>query len=237
MNIALILSGGIGTRLGTDIPKQYIKINNRLIISYCIKQLSQHKEIDAIQIVAAEQWYDTILNCLKEYDGIQSGNKRKFRGFSQSGKTRQLSIFNGLIDICSYGQESDIILIHDAARPLLSMQLITNCLKTARLHDGVLPVLPMKDTIYESANGTSISTLLKRDKIYAGQAPEAFRFGLYLEANKALFPDKIFEINGSTEPAILAGMDIAMIAGEEENFKITTKEDLERFQKIISERM
>ena len=233
MTIALILSGGTGTRLGTDIPKQYIKVNDRCIISYCIEQLSKHEGIDKIQIAAAPQWQQTIRSCLEKYDSPQFGNKRKFQGFSQPGKNRQLSIYNGLTDILTYAQESDTVLIHDAARPLLSAQMITDCLEAMCDHEGVVPVLPMKDTVYQSINGKNINALVKRNEIYAGQAPEAFRLGLYYKANKALFPDKILEINGSTEPAVLAGMDIAMIPGNEGNFKITTAEDLERFRRIV----
>lgn len=110
---------------------------------------------------------------------------------------------------------------------------ISDCLKAAKGHDGALPVLPMKDTVYLSENGKMVSSLLDRGKIYAGQAPEAFVFGKYYEANRALLPDKILEINGSTEPAVMAGMDIAMIPGDERNFKITTAADLERFREIV----
>lgn len=172
MVVALLLSGGIGSRLNTEIPKQYIKINKRPIISYCIEQLLLHKEIDAIQIVAVPQWWQTILNCLEKYAYLQSENNRKFQGFSQPGKIRQLSIYNGLSDILTYAQESDTVLIHDAARPLLSAQMITDCLEAMHGHDGVVPVLPMKDTIYQSIDGKSINALVKRDEIYAGQSPK-----------------------------------------------------------------
>ena len=90
----------------------------------------------------------------------------------------------------------------------------------------------MKDTVY-LGDGRQITSLLEREKVYAGQAPEAFVLGKYYEANKSLIPDKIEQINGSTEPAILAGMDIAMIPGDEGNFKITTQADLERFRALI----
>jgi 2-C-methyl-D-erythritol 4-phosphate cytidylyltransferase len=88
----------------------------------------------------------------------------------------------------------------------------------------------MKDTVYLSNDGKKVSALLKREEVYAGQAPEMFVFGKYLEANRRLLPDDILKINGSTEPAILYGMDIAMIPGDEGNFKITTREDLERMK-------
>ena len=231
MGNALILSGGTGNRLGTEIPKQYIKVGGRPIISYCIEQLSCHERIDSIQIVAAQSWHQTILDCLEKYD-----IKRKFRGFSKPGETRQLSIYHGVEDIKRYTEDSDVVLIHDAARPLLSAQMITDCLNAVIGYDGVLPVLPMKDTVYQSVDGKKISALLNRSEIFAGQAPELFRIGLYYEANKRLYPEQIRAINGSTEPAVMAGMDIVMIPGDEGNLKITTKDDLERFCEIIKQK-
>lgn len=233
MNIALILSGGTGTRLGADIPKQYIEIGGRPVISYCMEQLAGHEEIDAIQIVAHRQWHGTILKCLEKYDCPKRGYKRKFRGFSEPGENRQLSIYHGLEDISRYACESDIVMIHDAARPMISGQMIIDSLAAVEGHDGVLPVLSMKDTVYKSTDGKKISSLLDRNEIFAGQAPETFRMGRYYEANRKLLPDKIHTINGSTEPAIMDGMDIVMIPGDERNFKITTREDMERFREII----
>lgn len=230
MNIALILSGGTGARMGLKIPKQYIEVNGRPIISYCIRRLSGHSGIDGIQIVADPIWRACIESCLADDD--LAG---KFRGFSQPGENRQLSILHGLADIRLYARDQDFVLIHDAARPLLSEKMISRCLDAAEGRDGVIPVLPMKDTVYLSENGKTVSALLNREKIFAGQAPEGFRLHAYYEANRRLLPDEILKINGSTEPAILADMDIAMIAGDENNFKITTKADLERFQKMTGD--
>lgn len=229
MNTALVLSGGTGTRLGADIPKQYIKVNQRMIISYCLERLLLHSRIAALRIVAEECWQDTLKSCISEYD-----KEGKFQGFSKPGKNRQLSIWNGIRDIRTYAEDDDYVLIHDAARPFLSEHLITACLAAAEGHDGVLPVLPMKDTVYQSSDGQRISSLLKRDEIYAGQAPEVFLLGSYYEANQKLMPERILRVNGSTEPAVLAGLDIVMIAGDEGNFKITTKEDLERMKELVN---
>lgn len=229
MTVALILSGGSGVRLGADIPKQYIEVNGRPVISHCIERLSCHREIHAIQIVAAQEWQAPIRGWLEKYD-----INGKFRGFSLPGENRQLSIYHGLTDIRKYTKDSDVVLIHDAARPLLSEQMVSDCVKAMEGQDGVMPVLPMKDTVYRSVDGKMVSELLERTEIYAGQAPEAFRLGLYYEANQRLCPDQIRQINGSTEPAVMAGMNIAMIPGDEGNFKITTPNDLERFRRLMA---
>lgn len=245
MVIALLLSGGTGTRVGVDTPKQYLNINDRPIISYSMERLLIHEGIDTIQIVADELWRDEILNWMKRIQTDRNDREisekkdrgiEKFHGFSAPGKTRQLSILNGLEDIRTYAADSDYVLIHDAARPMLSAEQISKCLEAvAAGHDGAIPVLPMKDTVYYSEDGRAVTSLLERSRIFAGQAPEIFALGKYYEANRALLPERILKINGSTEPAVMAGMDIAMISGDEGNFKITTKADLQRFREIVSD--
>ncbi len=231
MNIALVLSGGTGSRLGAEIPKQYIEIEGKMIISYCLETMLCHTGIDAVQIVADLTWRDRIEDSMQR---SLTGREwlDKFRGFSEPGLNRQLSIYSGLQDIMQYASETDIVIVHDAARPLVSQCILSACIDACTMHDGVLPALPMKDTVY-LGDGHSITSLLDRSAVYAGQAPEAFVLGKYFKANQRLLPDKILDINGSAEPAIMAGMDIAMIPGEESNFKITTKEDLKRFEEQI----
>lgn len=228
MNIALLLSGGTGTRLGENIPKQYLDIGGRPIVAYAMERLFYHGNIGAVHIVADHTWQGQIRKWISFYD-----HEKKFRGFCLPGENRQLSILHGLEDIKAYAENTDCVIIHDAARPLLSDRQIAECLGAIQGHDGVIPVLPMKDTVYASKNGKTIFALLKRNEVFAGQAPEVFRFGKYYEANQRLLPDQILQINGSTEPAVMAGMDIAMLHGDEGNFKITTKIDLERFRKMI----
>jgi 2-C-methyl-D-erythritol 4-phosphate cytidylyltransferase len=246
MVTALILSGGTGTRVGSDMPKQYIEVGSKPVLSYCIETLSKSKRIDAIWIVAADIWQDKIMEWLE----IADVNK-KFKGFSKPGKNRQLSIYNGLTGIKKMAADDDYVLVHDASRPCLLESEIADCLDAVKHHDGVVPVLPMKDTVYLSTNHTSITSLLDRSQVFAGQAPELFVLGKYLQANDALIVwsgqdglDKVLEIspespilriNGSTEPAIMAGMKMAMIPGNEGNFKITTRADLERFQSMTKE--
>ena len=225
MNIALILAGGTGMRLGADIPKQYIEVNGRPVISYCMDIFFDSEKIDAVWFVADAIWQEFIEKQVKAQQ-----NKEKFRGFARPGANRQLSIYSGLHEMQGRTKPDDLVIIHDAARPCLSDALLQECIRAAEGHGGVLPVLPMKDTVYFSEDGSHVDRLLNRSSVLAGQAPEAFRYEKYLEANRVLLPDKILQINGSTEPAIMAGMDIVTIPGDEKNYKITTQEDLRRFR-------
>lgn len=229
MNIALVLSGGTGTRLGMDRPKQYIRVNGRMILSYCVETLFSHEQIDAVQIVADAFWEQDILAEMKDMPGYES----KYKGIAEPGGNRQLSIYHGLRRIREYAGADSSVLIHDAARPLVTGRQITECLEALEGYDGVMPALPMKDTVYISEEGNEISGLLDRSRVFAGQAPELFLLEPYWEACRALLPDEILQINGSTEPAVMAGLNIAMIPGDEGNFKITTRDDLRRFEEII----
>lgn len=228
MNIAIILAGGKGSRTGASIPKQYVEIAGRPMIGFCLETFFAHEEIDAVQIVADEAWRAYILSHLPK----PLENQKKFRGFSEPGANRQMSIYHALTDIRGYAKEDDRVIIHDAARPFVKADQISRCLSDMEGHDGVIPVLPMKDTVY-MADGKTISSLLDRTRVYAGQAPEVFLLGKYYEANLALLPDRILAVNGSTEPAVMAGMDIGLSKGDEGNFKVTTDGDMERFRSII----
>ena len=234
MNNAILLSGGIGSRIHSKIPKQYISVFNKLIITYALDTLVNSPWIDGIYIVADESWRDSI---------IEDANKNnilldKVLDFVDSGANRQESIWNGLnaivyksMELFGTNCEADdcLVLIHDAARPLLTLREIEKCFKALEGYDGVMPVIPMKDTVYFSEDGGTVSKLLDRSKIYAGQAPELYRFGKYYRANQKLFPNIIKNINGSTEPAIMDDMKIAMVEGDENNYKITSDMDLNRF--------
>lgn len=228
MNVAVILAGGTGIRTGLGIPKQYYEVNEKPVISYCLHTFLVHEKIDAVQIVADRMWHGYIM----QHIFVLPCNE-KFKGFSTPGENRQLSVYHALTDIRRYASNDDFVIVHDAARPCVSAVQIANCLATTKGHDGTLPVLPMKDTVYLSEDGHTVSSLLNREMIFAGQAPEVFLLGRYYEANRALLPDKILEVNGSAEPAIMAGLDIVVIPGDEGNFKITTMADMERFQEIV----
>ena len=246
MNTAILLSGGVGNRIYSDVPKQYIHVGGRMLITYALATLTEASAIDRILIVAEYRWRKFIMTDAKK-NRISTD---KVMGFAVPGFNRQASILNGMQEIlrqanpkilsdclsCSEIWENmsstDTVFIHDAVRPMLSQKQVHNCFDALAEHDGVMPVLPMKDTVYVSRDGETVSNLLDRNLIFAGQAPELFRFKKYYQANMSLLPDRLASINGSTEPAVLVGMDIVMIPGDEKNFKITMPEDLERFQSL-----
>lgn len=225
MNIAIVLSGGIGTRVGHQIPKQYIEVEGTPIIQYSLKALQNNTITDGIVIVAASEWQRRI------HEWVKRDKIDKFVAFALAGNSRQESIVNGMNVINKMYTKDEInIIIHDAARPNLTDELITKCFEGLQKADGVLPVLPVKDTIYLSQDGKSISSLLNRDQLFAGQAPESFKFKKYFDIHKGLTEEDLTAIRGSSEIAYKNNLNISLISGDEHNYKITTKTDLEKFK-------
>lgn len=221
MNILILLAGGIGSRMNMGaLAKQFLFFEGRPIISYSLKTFDSHPLISNIIIVADQKWHQKIDKWMKD-EGIT-----KFYSYAEPGENRQLSIYNGLKAANKIAGSNDVVIIHDAARPLVSEQLITNCLTSIEDDDGVVPVLPAKDTYYLLNEKGEVSRMLPRPLLAAGQAPEAFKYGAYYDIHRSMAIDQILTVNGSTEMAVLGGLKIHTIPGEERNFKITTQEDL-----------
>lgn len=227
MNHIIIVSGGIGSRmqLGT-IPKQYIEVRGKPIISYCLETFERHPMAGTITIVADPKWYDYLDRLVAEK------HITKFRGYAPAGETRQLSIFNGLTALKGEAADDDIVSIHDAVRPCVSDRIITDTLSGFPEWDGVMPYLPVTDTCYLSFDGQSISEQVPRDALVAGQTPESFLFGKYLAAHIVFGTEGVRDLRGSTQIAVRSGMRIRLVPGSRSNIKITTKEDLELFESI-----
>lgn len=228
MKIAIILSGGVGSRMGLNIPKQYVLVDDQPVINYCLKTFLDNEMTDAIIIGVAEEWIEFV----KEH--VEKLNPQKPIYYAKPGETRQLSIYNALKVIREKCFSDDsIVIIHDAARPLVSHELIARCYNGCKEADGIMPVIPVKDTTYLSEDGKHIHSLLDRSHLWAGQAPEAFRLGKYLKVHEEMSRDELLKINGSTEIAFKAGLNCQMVEGDPMNFKITTPEDLSNFEAIV----
>ena len=232
--VCIILSGGVGTRLGASTPKQYIEVNGKSILEYALNAVISWKDMDSLIVVADKNWFEyirgTVEKIIKKHD-----NGIRFFGFAEPGKNRQLSIYNALKTLKDHMSKDAQVMIHDGVRPCLSSELIERCnaaFENSMDVDGVMPYLEVKDTVYLKDADGNISGMLDRSSLAAGQTPEFFDYWKYLRANEALSEDEMMAIHGSTEPAVKAGMKITLVPGDEDNFKITTKQDLERFTSL-----
>lgn len=216
MNAGIILAGGKGERLSSDIPKQFIEIEGQPLINYALSVFNECNDIDLICVVVDEK-YRAILN--GEYV------------FAEPGISRQHSILNGLCALKAHSPS--YVVVHDAARPLVTETDICGCIKGAKGYDGATPGLPVTDTTYQSTDGKTITKALNRDELFAGQTPECYDFKKYLALNESLSDSELSKVRGSSEVAVNYGMQIAICKGNLDNFKITTNTDLERFKSIV----
>ncbi len=226
MNIAIILAGGTGTRLGGNVPKQYLTVNEKPILAFSLETFQKHADIDKIVIVANAEWEAYILEILDRY-GIE-----KFAGFAPAGESRQHSVLNGMGAVKALdgvGADEDLVLVHDAARPNVSERMIDEALMLNG-KDATLPVIPIPDTTYYSENGREITQLLDRDKLYAGQTPEAFLLNKFYAIHEGLSDAELCAVRGTCQLAFSHGLTVRMYAGEHANYKITTMVDLEKFK-------
>lgn len=231
MNIAIILSGGVGSRMGIDMPKQYVEVEGMPVLGYSLAAFAAHPDIDAIVVAVADQWRDFVAGLASRLC------PEKPVSLAPAGQTRQYSIFNALeVAARSASGDADLVIVHDGARPLVGADLIGRCLAACSAADAVMPAIAVKDTTYLSDDGTTITALLDRSKLWAGQAPEAFRLAKYLAAHRAMDAAELMKINGSTELAFKSGLSCRIIEGDPMNFKITTPEDLSNFKTIIKAR-
>lgn len=215
MNAALILAGGIGSRIKElDIPKQYYKIGNKMIISYVLQTFEKCSDIDIICVVANEQWHSSIGDYI----------------FAKPGISRQHSIYNGMQALEQYAPQW--VVIHDAVRPCITSNDVNYIIKSALAYDGATPTLPVNETIYYSFNGKTIASTLARDQIFVGQTPECYNFAKYLAAHEQYY-EMLADFRGSSTIAVNAGMKIARANGNIKNFKITNNTDLERFREFM----
>lgn len=215
MNSAIILAGGRGTRMNSKISKQYIDINGKPILYYTIKKFMNCKDVDNIVVVVPE---DEIDYCKTE---IIIRYDLKVDLIVTGGKERQDSVYNGLKAI----KESDIVLIHDGARPFLSSELIEKGIKFAKIYKSVAPGVMPKDTIKVKDENSFSNETLNRSSLVAVQTPQIFDYKLIFECHKKVKENK-FMVTDDTSVVELYGNKVFLYEGEYTNIKVTTPEDL-----------
>ncbi|MFC5283935.1 2-C-methyl-D-erythritol 4-phosphate cytidylyltransferase [Pedobacter alpinus] len=220
---AIIVAGGSGSRMNSDIPKQFLELNGKPILMHSIDAFYTNENKPSIILVLAKADYD-LWNALVA--------KHKFKTPHQvvnGGTERFHSVKNGLGLI---NKENSIIAIHDGVRPLVSQQTISNCFKNALINGNAIAAAPVKDSVRMLQN--SKSTALKRCEIYLVQTPQTFNYNQLKTAYQQNF-DSFFTDDASVVEK--AGFSINLEKGDEFNFKITFKEDLILAEAIINSKI
>ncbi|MBK5240774.1 2-C-methyl-D-erythritol 4-phosphate cytidylyltransferase [Clostridium sp.] len=228
MNIAIILAGGKGTRMGiVDQPKQFIDIYGKPIVVHTIEAFDIHEQIDAIAVVCLKEWHEDIKIWTRKFE------LNKVRWIVDGGETRQESVLNGLRAIEEDVKPDDIVVIHDAARPLISHRIIVGNIEGAKEYGAVDTVIPTSDTIIQSVDDNTISSIPVRKELYIGQTPQSFKYSTIYDAHKSAAKSKLQDSTDDCRLVLNYGEKVHLVAGDKLNFKITTMEDLLLLKSII----
>ena len=214
--IVLVLAGGVGARVGGDLPKQYLVLAGKPVLRHTIDAFRSHPGIDSIQVVIGVDDGDLYASAVA---GLQ------LPAPVHGGATRQASGRAGLEHLAATGPP-DRVLIHDAARPFIDHALIDRVLAALEDAPGAVPALPVADTLKRGdGSPPMVVETVERNGLWHAQTPQGFRFADILEAHRAA------DGCGLTDDAAVAGhagLRVALVRGSEDNFKITTREDFTR---------
>ncbi len=216
---ALVVAGGSGTRMGGDTPKQYLRLGDRAIIRHALETFLEHPRIDAVQAVIGENHGEMFADAV---EGLRMPMP------VVGGPTRQLSVLNGLEALARREMGApDIVLIHDAARPFVSAELIDRLLDGLGMHEGVIPALPVVDTIKRVDDDGIIVETIPRATLRAAQTPQTFYLAPILAAHRQARDAGETDLTDDAAVAEHAGFEVAVVEGDPRNRKITTLHDLE----------
>ena len=217
--VALIVAAGRGSRFGGASPKQYVELAGKPVLRHSLEAFARHPKVGAVRVVIHDD--DRAL-----YDAASAGLSTLAP--VTGGATRQESVLRGLESL--QAMKPAVVLIHDAARPLVDAALIDRMLAALAAAPGAIPALSVADTVKRAANGQVVETLDRRS-LWRAQTPQAFRYRDIMAAHLAAAGRELTDDAGVAEAA---GLVVALVEGAEENFKVTTETDLRRAQQILA---
>lgn len=228
MNIAMIIAGGKGVRMNQDIPKQFLSIQDRPVIVYTMQAFQRHPEIDAIAVVCIDGWQEILWAYARQF------NITKMRWVTAGGENGQQSIYNGLVALKEHCAVSDMVLVHDAIRPNVSQEIISNCIAECRLHGSAITVIPCAEAmLLRSADPDSSREVIARESLARTQTPQAFPLEKLLWAHEEAGKRGISNSIASCTLMVELGEKVYFCPGSEKNIKITTTEDIEIFKALL----
>ena len=230
MNIALIIAGGSGQRMGQDIPKQFLNVHDRPVIIYTLEAFERHPNIDAIEVVCVEGWEAILRAYCKQF------NIKKLENIVCGGENGQASIRKGIMDIFSRHGKDDLVLIHDAIRPMVSTDIISDCIRVARKYGNAITASPCAEAMLRTVDGVSSREQISRDNLKRTQTPQAAKLGDLIKAHKEAIEKGITSSVATCTMFIELGKTLYFSMGSEKNIKLTTTEDFEIFKALLSAR-
>lgn len=227
-NIALIIAGGSGNRMHQDIPKQFLTVNERPVIVYTLEAFERHPAIDAIAVVCIEGWDQVLWAYAKQF------NISKLCYVVPGGKNGQDSIRNGVFELEKHFAPEDFVLIHDAIRPMVSAEIISDNIRVAREYGNAITVIPCAEAMLQTEDGIASSGSYPRDRLKRTQTPQAFRLGDICGLHRRALEAGITNSVASCTLKIEMGEQVFFSSGSEKNIKLTTVEDIDIFKALLA---
>lgn len=230
MNIALIIAGGKGVRMQQEVPKQFLSVNEKPVIVYTLEAFQRHADIDAIAVVCISGWENILSAYAREY-GIT-----KLRHIIPGGDCGQASIRNGVFELEKHYGRDDLVLVHDAIRPMVSAEIISDCIATATQHGSAIAVIPCQEAMLVTDDQLSTSAAFPRASLRRTQTPQGFPIGVLADAHREALEKGVTNSIASCTLMVELGRTIFFSHGSEKNLKLTTPEDIDIFKALLAVR-
>lgn len=230
MNIALLTAGGIGNRMGQDIPKQFMTIKEKPVLIYTLESFQKHSEIDAIAVVCLPGW-ELILQAYANQYRIT-----KLKWIFKGGASNQDSIYNGISGLKENGcGDDDIVIVHDGVRPLISERIITDNINTCKEFGYAVTGLICKEVIMEIKDGLVLPIDIPRERLVRTQTPHTYHLGDLIKAHSDAKVKGVFDTVAPCDMVAKIGEhDQHFVLGSEKNgLKLTRPEDIDIFKSLI----
>lgn len=231
MNIAIVIAGGSGKRMGQDIPKQFINVYDKPVLLYTLEGFERHPQIDAIEVVCINGWHDALQAYARQF------NITKLKWIVSGGASGQESIRNGVYNLEGKVQLDDIIVIHDGIRPLVDATVLTDVLIKAQKYGNAVTSMPYNEQIFiiNPDDNTTTKQYIPRETLRRVSTPQAYRFDLLDKKYHEAFEKKIGIYGSSYTNTMMVelGVTLHFAAGSDKNIKLTTKDDLELFKAYL----
>lgn len=229
MNVAIIIAGGSGQRMGQDIPKQFINVYDKPVLVYTLDSFQRHPQVDAIELVCIDGWHDVAWAYAKQF------NISKLRWIISGGATGQESIRNGVFYLEGICAPEDTIIIHDGIRPLVDASVLSDVIIKCQQYGNAVTSLPYNEQIFVMDDEVSTTQYIPRETLRRVSTPQAYRFEKLDWAYHEAF-EKEIGIYGSAYTNTMMvelGERLYFAAGSDKNIKLTTKDDLEMFKAYL----
>lgn len=234
MNVAIIIAGGVGSRMGQEIPKQFINVGEKPVIVYTLEAFQEHPLVDTIEVVCLAGWEQVLRAYARQY------KIDKLKWVVKGGASGQESIRNGVYNFEGVLAEDDICIVHDGVRPMLDPEVITDVVRVAKERGNAVTSMPYNEQIFlvDKKDSATTTQYIPRETLRRVSTPQAYRFGLLDSKYHEAF-EKGVGIDGSNYTntmMVQLGVRLNFAVGSDRNIKLTTPENLEFFRAWATER-